>query len=86
MIVDMLKKIKKNCFFLLTEFEKDAILDIMESAMKEKIKRHAFQVYLTQSESERLDAYLNRTGMKKYAVVQKAIIKYLDDNELEAKN
>ena len=49
--------------------------------MKEKTKRYAFQVYLNEADSERFEAFVRETGMKKLAIVRKAILAYLDHQE-----
>jgi len=49
--------------------------------MKEKTKRYAFQVFLSQDESERFEDHANKTGIKKYVIVRKALVKYLDEQE-----
>jgi len=51
--------------------------------MKEKTKRYAFQVFLSQDESERFEDYANKTGIKKYVIVRKALVKYLDEQKVE---
>jgi len=53
----------------------------VEATMKEKTKRYAFQVFLSQDESERFEDHANKTGIKKYVIVRKALVKYLDEQE-----
>ena len=49
--------------------------------MKEKTKRYAFQVYLNEADSERFESFVRESGMKKLAIVHKAILRYLEENE-----
>jgi len=71
---------------MLTEDWKGAIILGVKVEMKEKTKRYAFQVYLNEADSERFEAFVRETGMKKLAVVRKAILRYIDENEQNAKN
>jgi len=53
----------------------------MRPETTEKTKVHSFTITLSEDDSERFEAYLRRTGIKKLAVAQKAILKYLEDND-----
>ena len=54
--------------------------------MAEKTRKYTFQIRLNEAESARLENYVNQTGVKKYVIVHKALIKYLDENEQTAEN
>jgi hypothetical protein len=58
---------------------RSAIVDIMGED-KEK-QEHSFKLYLDKQDSERLKAYLRESGVKKRAFMQKAILKYLGEQE-----
>jgi predicted DNA-binding protein len=53
----------------------------MGAAIKKSLKQHSFIIHLEQEDSERLDQYLRNSGMKKRAFMQKAILKYLGEQE-----
>ena len=52
--------------------------------MTEKMVEHSFRIQLSESDSGRLRAYLHETGMKKRFFMQKAILRYIEENEQEA--
>ena len=49
--------------------------------MAVKTVQHSFRVQLSEEYSEKLAAYLLVMGMKKQAFMEKAIIRYLEENE-----
>jgi len=53
--------------------------------MKQEIavgmKEHSLRIWLNKEESARLKNYLDRSGMKKQAVIRRAILLYLDHQE-----
>lgn len=54
--------------------------------MAEKTKVYSFTIRFSKDESERFEAYVRETGMKKLAVAHKAIMRYLDENEQKTEN
>jgi len=48
--------------------------------MAEKTREYSFKIHLNEAESERFETYVREAGMKKLAVMRKAIIKYLEEN------
>ena len=54
--------------------------------MVENMVKHSFTTTLREADSERFEAYLRRTGIKKLVVAQKAILRYLDENEQKSEN
>jgi len=58
----------------------------MGEEMVENMVKHSFTITLSEADSERFEAYLRRTGIKKLAVAQKAIVRYLDENEQKSEN
>jgi len=42
---------------------------------------HSFRIELEKQDSERLNVYLRESGMKKRAFMQKAVLKYLGEQE-----
>lgn len=48
--------------------------------MAEKTKIYGFKIWLSEEESERFEAYIRDTGMKKLAVARKAILQYIEEN------
>ena len=48
--------------------------------MAEKTRLHFFRIHLNEADSERFEAYARETGMKKLAIVRKAIMRYIDEN------
>jgi len=49
----------------------------------EKKKIYAFKIRLNEAESARFEAYASQSGVKKYVIVRKALIKYLDEQTVE---
>ena len=49
--------------------------------MAEKTREHSFKIHFNEADSERFEAYARETGMKKLAIVRKAILRYIDENE-----
>ena len=58
----------------------------MGVGMAEKTKAYAFKIWLNEDESEHFEAFARESGMKKIAIARKAILRYIDENEKEAKN
>lgn len=54
--------------------------------MAEKTKEYSFKVHFNEAESERFEVFARETGMKKLAIVRKAILLFIDENEQEAEN
>ena len=54
--------------------------------MAEKMKEHTFRIQISESDSARLEAYLHENGMKKRFFMQKAVRRYLDENEQKTEN
>lgn len=52
----------------------------------EKKKIYAFKIWLNGAESKRFESFANQTGIKKYVIIHKALIRYLDENEQGAEN
>ena len=48
--------------------------------MVENMVKHSFTITLREAESERFEAYIRETGMKKLAVARKAILRYIEEN------
>jgi hypothetical protein len=63
----------------LTEYPRSANIETMRA--EKDIKQHSFHVMLDRQDSERLEVYLRESGMKKRAFMQKAILKYLGEQE-----
>ena len=53
----------------------------MGAEKQDKMEYHAFRIELAKEDSERLKAYLRESGMKKRAFMQKAVLKYLGEQE-----
>jgi len=49
----------------------------------EKKKIYAFKIRLNEAESARFEAYASQSGVKKYVIVHKALIKYLDEQKVD---
>ena len=54
--------------------------------MAEKTKNYTFIVQFSEAESERLEAFVRESGMKKRAIAHKAIRLYMDENEQKTEN
>ena len=54
--------------------------------MAEKTKNYTFIVQFSEADSERLEAFVRESGMKKRAVAHKGIILFLDENEQKTEN
>jgi len=48
--------------------------------MIEKTKEYSFKIQMQEQDAERFEAFAKETGMKKLAIVRKAILKYLEEN------
>jgi len=53
----------------------------MGAEIKKRLKQHSFIIHLEEQDSERLAGYLRESGMKKRAFMQKAILKYLNEQD-----
>jgi len=71
---------------VLTWYSKCAIILSTMTEIKKKTKRYAFQVYFNRADSERFEAFARESGMKKLAIVHKALLRYLDEEEQKAGN
>ena len=49
--------------------------------MAEKMKEHSFMIRLNEAESERFEAFVHESGMKKIAIARKAILRYIEEKE-----
>lgn len=54
--------------------------------MAEKTRTYTFIVRFSEADSERFEAFVRETGMKKLAVARKAILKYIEDNQPNSGN
>jgi len=50
----------------------------------EKDKLYGFKILFNAAETARFEAFARETGMKKLAIVRKAILRYIEENEQEA--
>jgi len=53
----------------------------MEIEAAGKLKVYAFKFRLCEADSERFEAYIRRTGTKKYAIACRALMEFLDRQE-----
>jgi len=49
--------------------------------MLEKTKEYSFKISMREQDAQRFEAFARESGMKKLAIVRKAILKYLEENE-----
>ena len=54
--------------------------------MAEKTRQYTFIVRFSEAESEHFETFVRESGMKKIAIARKAILRYIEENEQEAKN
>ena len=47
----------------------------------EKSKQYGFRIWFNEAETERFEAFARESGMKKLAIVRKAILRYIEENE-----
>jgi len=64
-----------------TSRQKCDIVRSMEQKAAVEMKEHSLRIWLNEEESARLKNYLNESGMKKQAVIRRAILAYLDRQE-----
>lgn len=67
----------------MTEDRRGAIIETVKMKNNPNIHMHSFHVMLEKQDSERLEDYLRESGMKKRAFMQKAILKYLREQDAE---
>lgn len=67
----------------MTEQIKWTIIESMVTSTMEKHQEYTVRIRLKDQEAKRFESYVSHTGMKKYAVVQKALIKYLEEQQAE---
>ena len=48
--------------------------------MAEKLREYSFKIHFSEADSERFEAFVRETGMKKLAVARKAILRYIEEN------
>ena len=48
--------------------------------MAEKTKEYSFKIQMREQDAQRFESFAQESGMKKLAIVRKAIIKYLEEN------
>jgi len=53
--------------------------EVMKRATDERLLNHFFKIQLNEAESERLNVYVRETGVKKVALIRKALLRYLDE-------
>ena len=58
---------------------------IMELETIEKSRKYTFQIRLGEADTERFEAYIRHTGKKKYIVVCRALMEYLDRQYQDAR-
>jgi len=52
--------------------------------MMEKTKEYSFKIQMQEQDSERFEIFARETGMKKLAIVRKAILRYIEEKEQDS--
>ena len=52
--------------------------------MLEKTKEYSFKISMREQDAQRFEAFAQETGMKKLAIVRKAILRYIEEKEQDS--